>query len=412
MENEKRMKELLNDIKSINDKYDNLYRNTGKQFNIFKITNMSYKEVHICQVIKELIDPKGSHYQGDIYFRLFAKYVLKIDNFLNEHDYEHISVVAEQVIPNERRIDIYIEIGNKFAIPIEAKIGACDLDEQCSDYFKYASARDKEKTILYYLTLDGREPSSESVRNVPKNNIQLISFRKEIIAWLNACLETETIQNIASVREVIIQLIDVLREITGQKEVDMAMEIKELIKDKDAYKSAVLLSQAVFKIDNELRHNILQELDNKIKQKYDLNRTINTYDFKKVTERSKRYQGCCYNLGSLYNEGFSIALRIAFSDYLYAEICLLKDDEIYWEDISEIVDSHCIVKSVDNNSKNSINWKDFIMDENKRPNFDYYNDAYYALIEEENFNKFITTVMKELDIFLSNLINEYKVIID
>ena len=52
------------------------------------------------------------------------------------------------------------------------------------------------------------------------------------------------------------------------------------------------------------------------------------------------------------------------------------------------------------------------MDENKRPNFDYYNDAYYALIEEENFNKFITTVMKELDIFLSNLINEYKVIID
>ena len=49
------MKRLLQEVSMINQKYDAVYQATGRGFNIFEITNMSEKEVHICQVIRELI---------------------------------------------------------------------------------------------------------------------------------------------------------------------------------------------------------------------------------------------------------------------------------------------------------------------------------------------------------------------
>ena len=55
---------LLSEVGYISKKYDEIYKNTGGYFNIFSIANIGYDEISICRVIKELIDPKGSHYQG------------------------------------------------------------------------------------------------------------------------------------------------------------------------------------------------------------------------------------------------------------------------------------------------------------------------------------------------------------
>lgn len=408
MEHVERVANLLNTTKNIIHEHESQYNNAEHQFNIFRITNMSYKEVHICQVIKELIDPHGSHYQGDIYFRLFAKYVLKIDDLLNEHDYTNISVVAEQVISNDRRIDLYIEIGNKFSIPIEVKIWASDLDEQCYDYFEYASKRNKDNTKLYYLTLDGRKPAANSTEGLSKNNICLISFKDEILTWLNACISDIETQKISSVYEIMLQLIDVLKEITGQNEVDIEMKIKELINDKDTYKSAVLLRKTVSQIDNELRHDILNEINNRIKQKYNLDKITNAYDFESVSERSKGYQGCCYKLGETEVQDYTVALRITFGTYLYSEICLLKNNEIYWDDVSKVLDSNSVVENPDNIFKSSFNWKYFIADKNNRPCFDTPNDAYFSLIEKDKFQEYINAVMDDLDIFLLTLAERYR----
>ncbi|MBR5509109.1 MAG: PD-(D/E)XK nuclease family protein, partial [Lachnospiraceae bacterium] len=40
---------------------------TGELFNIFDITGMKYKEVLVCRVIGELLNPQGSHCQGSRY---------------------------------------------------------------------------------------------------------------------------------------------------------------------------------------------------------------------------------------------------------------------------------------------------------------------------------------------------------
>lgn len=68
---------LLTQISTVSKKYDLIYQKTGGYFNIFEITNMVSDEIRICRVIAELLNPKGSHYQGDSYLRLFVKLWIK-----------------------------------------------------------------------------------------------------------------------------------------------------------------------------------------------------------------------------------------------------------------------------------------------------------------------------------------------
>ena len=166
---------LLQSVQDIKDKYDAIYKNNGTYFNIFDITNISTDEVRICRIIKELIDPNGSHYQGDIYLKLFVKYVLNMENEFSAADYSSAIVHRELAIKNNRRIDLFIEIGTK-KIPIEVKVYADDQPAQCEDYYAYA-----QNSNIFYLTIDGHEPSEYSIGKLKKKYIHLISFKKEII---------------------------------------------------------------------------------------------------------------------------------------------------------------------------------------------------------------------------------------
>jgi len=66
---------LLKEISMVSEKYESIYRKTGGRFNIFEITGRSSDEVMICRVIHELINPKGSHFQG-VCVRFFPKALL------------------------------------------------------------------------------------------------------------------------------------------------------------------------------------------------------------------------------------------------------------------------------------------------------------------------------------------------
>ena len=108
---------LLVEINAISKKYDFMYRKTGEYFNVFDVVGIKSDEVRICRLIKELIDPKGCHCQRTIYLRLFMKYVLHITEIFSEKDYQNAHISREYVINANRRIDLVIEIANKF-IPI------------------------------------------------------------------------------------------------------------------------------------------------------------------------------------------------------------------------------------------------------------------------------------------------------
>ena len=71
---------LLNNVRAIAEKYEFLRKETGGDFNIFEIANISAKEVAICRVLYDFLSPIGSHHQGDKYLKLFAENVLRLEN--------------------------------------------------------------------------------------------------------------------------------------------------------------------------------------------------------------------------------------------------------------------------------------------------------------------------------------------
>ena len=75
---DKQVERLLMEVKAISTKYDFMYQKTGEYFNVFDIAGIKSKEVQMCRLIKEFIDPNGCHFQGTIYLRLFMKHVLGI----------------------------------------------------------------------------------------------------------------------------------------------------------------------------------------------------------------------------------------------------------------------------------------------------------------------------------------------
>ena len=102
-------------------------------------------------------------------------------------DLKNVKITTEHHTNEGRRIDIFIEIGKETCIIIENKIWAPDQDRQLYDYYHYAKANDGEnfKNIYtLYLTLDGKEPSIDSLNGLGSDVVQKISYKKDILNWL------------------------------------------------------------------------------------------------------------------------------------------------------------------------------------------------------------------------------------
>ena len=62
---------LLSKVKLVVDKYDEIERITGEKYNIFSILGLSSDELAHSRFLANLLNPQGSHGQGDIYLKLF-----------------------------------------------------------------------------------------------------------------------------------------------------------------------------------------------------------------------------------------------------------------------------------------------------------------------------------------------------
>ena len=73
------VKQLLSQVNTINEAYKIVKQNTGEDFNIFGILGMERKEVKThSKFLAELLNPKGSHLQGDMFLKLFIEYLNKV----------------------------------------------------------------------------------------------------------------------------------------------------------------------------------------------------------------------------------------------------------------------------------------------------------------------------------------------
>ena len=163
-----------------------------KSANILYMLGVENKEVIICRLLASLIEPNGLHCLGIEPLKIFLN-CINVNKKYSDNILSNALVETEELISDNRRVDIVIHIDND-VIPIEVKLYAKDQDAQLCDYFNYYKAIDKDKDIdkIYYLTIDGKEPSKSSVGNLKKENYSCISFFKEIYSFLSDLEELST----------------------------------------------------------------------------------------------------------------------------------------------------------------------------------------------------------------------------
>lgn len=232
---------LLNQVKIIVTKNNQLLDATGGRFNIFSVIGVNHYETINSSILAELLNPKGSHGLKHRFLSAFIEEVNK-HGVMCLFDSKTATVITEAYVGGNGRIDILIEDSNHHAIILENKIYANDQDKQLKRYNDYATTKYHEGNFtILYLTLDGVDASDQSgkeVKYIP------ISYKETIIEWLEECVRLAVRYPI--VRETINQYINHVKQLTNQDmENNNKEEILEILSKKENL-------EAVFKIYNNI----------------------------------------------------------------------------------------------------------------------------------------------------------------
>lgn len=105
-------------------------------------------EEKLSAIFAWLLDPRGSHGQGAIFFNLFfsAKREINVSSLLSVKT----EVVTKHIAWSQRRIDIVLE-GKDWIVGMENKPWAAEQNNQLMDYQRQLFAHKKAHTYLYYL---------------------------------------------------------------------------------------------------------------------------------------------------------------------------------------------------------------------------------------------------------------------
>lgn len=234
------MKELLEQTTKIIKRQNELKKLRGENFNIFSILKMESKEnaTHSA-FLGELLNPKGSHLMGNLFLQHFINIALPKPLGIEKNNSKPVFDVTKANLKLEKyvgernddnrtggRIDIYLFDDNGHSISIENKIYADDQNVQIERYVNH----NKNKNRVVYLDLWGNEPSEKSMGDLKVDkDFYSISYKKEIIDWLELCLKESADQPI--LRESIKQYSILIKKLTNQlTDKTMAKEVEDLIK--------------------------------------------------------------------------------------------------------------------------------------------------------------------------------------
>lgn len=218
------IQQLMTRINEISNKYEEISKVSGDNFNVFRVIELTSDEVRLhSKFLAELLNPKGSHGQGSKFLDLFIQ---QFD--IKNVDSETSKVSVEESIGNKTpttggRIDILIEDNNKHTIIIENKIYASDQENQLLRYYNYS--RDN----IFYLNLNGSDPSENSYQDLEKDkHFKIISYEYDILNWLENCKKESV--SLPLLREGIAHYMNLIKYLTGQSSnTTMSKEIIDLL---------------------------------------------------------------------------------------------------------------------------------------------------------------------------------------
>jgi len=168
-----------------------LDRKEATRFNVFDL--IEPEENKLSDVLKLLLDPRGSHGQGDLFLRLLLQQLGFSPDHLRTASARAHREAPAQVVSNQRRyIDVLVESGVLLAI--ENKVDAPDQPKQVKDYLGYLARRAtsaRQQYSLIYLTPDCHTPDSLDALELQaarqERRLHCWSYQRELRAWLDLC---------------------------------------------------------------------------------------------------------------------------------------------------------------------------------------------------------------------------------
>ena len=212
------IKELLSKLSDMhNAEQDRLQKEEkeGENFNVFSALNICSDEMRLhSRLLATLFNPKANHGLGNEFLRQFLVTAIKEDENYITHCNESIAerYVGEVTETTGGRIDIILEDG-KHGIIIENKIYACDQPNQLLRYHNYGMKQFGENNFkLVYLTLNGSEPSSNSL-GVGHFEFIKLSYEQNILKLLEKLVKTLPQKPVHSTVE---DYITIIKQLTHQ----------------------------------------------------------------------------------------------------------------------------------------------------------------------------------------------------
>ncbi|TNH93948.1 hypothetical protein CF137_14540 [Aeromonas sobria] len=248
---------LLDSVHSKIVEHEKASVQNGVNFNLFSILNIERDEVGThSRFIYELLNPKGAHNLG--YYPV--KTLLGIINL--DVDDHNIEVRREDLTTSGRRIDFTISTKSHL-IGIEMKIDAGDQYNQLDDYYDelFLRAKANEKVSIFYLTLNGRNPSIYSLGKLPIECVNCISFDIHILTWLQKCVERAPKESV--VKQTLNQYLSLVEKLTHKSGLTPSLS-NELAGSTEKMLAALSISEAVVYAKESIMRLFWNELNAKL----------------------------------------------------------------------------------------------------------------------------------------------------
>ena len=161
-------------------------------FNVFQLIEPD--ENKLSDILADLLNPKGTHGQGDLFLRLLLE---RLELAADPQLVREATVQREALMPgaqnDQRRMDVFVKAG--LLLAIENKVDSPEQPKQIRDYLDYLEGRDSPGSprlnTVIYLTPNGRCPESlghsELRRYQDSRGLRCWSYQDHLLRWVQDC---------------------------------------------------------------------------------------------------------------------------------------------------------------------------------------------------------------------------------
>jgi hypothetical protein len=345
------LKTFFSQLQLFELKYQKIEEASINSFNIFEILRKPNEEVNLhSRFIYELLNPNGSHKQGNIFLELFLKEV----NL-------ELSTLEVAVFREKFNIDILVESKPK-AIIIENKIDTQDHSNQISKYLNIVKKRgyQNRNISIIYLTLFEEEPNEVSMRDRVIN----ITYSENIRNWIESCVKEVAL--IPTLRETLVQYLNLINRLTHQSHYKgFILEVKDFLLKENNLKTILNIEASIIEAKIEVQLTFWRELIANLEPHYKFEFT--NYNNDKTIEKSvNRYYKKQKN-----RKDYGYEYRVEDNLYFYIE---LKNNIYYgfyfFDEEKELKSQH------EKLNKIKIDWEDenYWKYTDKKLNFEEFNN--------------------------------------